>query len=111
MVREAAGQTNLPVFISENGCADGALPDARGEVADIDRIMYLRAYLRNVERAISEGFPVIGYFLWSLMDNFEWAEGCEKRFGLVRVDYATQKRIPKLSYHWYRQTIRQKRVA
>jgi beta-glucosidase len=111
MVREAAGQANLPVFISENGCADGALPDARGEVADIDRIMYLRAYLRNVERAISEGFPVNGYFLWSLMDNFEWAEGYEKRFGLVRVDYATQKRIPKLSYNWYQQTIRQKRIA
>ncbi len=111
MVGEAAGQTKLPVFISENGCADGALPNERDEVADVDRIMYLRAYLRSVQRLVAEGYPMIGYFPWSLMDNFEWAEGYTKRFGLVRVDYATQQRVPKLSYSWYQQVIREQRLA
>ncbi|MCU0772512.1 MAG: GH1 family beta-glucosidase [Verrucomicrobia bacterium] len=111
MVGEAAGQARLPVFISENGCADGAAANARHEVADVDRIMYLRAYLRSVQRLVAEGHPMVGYFPWSLMDNFEWAEGYTKRFGLVRVDYATQERIPKLSYHWYRHVIQANRVV
>ena len=110
MVTDALGQKDLPRFVSENGVADGAKPDAQGFVADIDRIMYYRQYLRNVQRAVSEGYPVVGYFPWSLMDNFEWACGYTKRFGMVRVDYATQKRIPKLSYSWYQQVIRNNRV-
>ena len=105
-VSQALGRTDLPVFISENGVADGAKPDANGFVADTDRIMYMRNYLRNVHRALTEGYPVIGYFPWSLMDNFEWACGYSKRFGMVRVDSATQKRTPKLSYSWYQQVIR-----
>ena len=68
-----------------------------GEVLDTDRIMYLRAYLSQLQRATSEGVPVRGYFLWSLMDNFEWTDGFGNRFGLVYVDFATQKRTPKLS--------------
>ena len=110
MVTDALGCKNLPRFVSENGVADGAKPDAKNFVADIDRIMYYRQYLRNVQRALSEGYPVIGYFPWSLMDNFEWACGYTKRFGMVHVDYATQKRTPKLSYSWYQQVIRNGRV-
>ena len=111
MVGEALGHPKLPIFISENGCADGNGPDAHGVVWDTDRVMYLRAYLRQVQRAIADGCPVVGYFPWSLLDNFEWACGYDKRFGLVRVDYKTQARTPKLSYHWYREVIRQHRVV
>jgi beta-glucosidase len=111
LLTDVLGRKDLPVYISENGCADGAKPDAMGEVADIDRVMYLRGYLRNVHRAITEGYPVIGYFPWSLMDNFEWGCGYAKRFGMIRVDYATQKRTPKLSYRWYQQVIRSNRVV
>ena len=60
---------------------------------------------------MSEGYPVVGYFPWSMMDNFEWACGYSKRFGMVYVDYATQKRVPKLSYHWYKQVIRSNSVV
>ena len=111
MVREAVGQKALPVFISENGCADGAPANANHEVADVDRIMYLRAYLQSAQRLLAEGYPLVGYYVWSLIDNFEWAEGYSKRFGLVRVDYATQRRVPKLSFHWYQQVIRQNRIV
>jgi beta-glucosidase len=111
MVGEAAGQKTLPVFVSENGCADGATANANHEVADVDRIMYLRAYLRSVRRLIAEGYPMVGYFPWSLMDNFEWAEGYTKRFGLARVDFVTQKRVPKLSFNWYQQVIRDNQIV
>jgi beta-glucosidase len=111
LVGEAAGKKELPIFISENGCADGGLPDAGGRVLDTDRIMYYRSYLGRVHRAVSEGYPVSGFFPWSLLDNFEWACGYSKRFGLVRVDYETQRRIPKLSFDWYREVIRNNRVV
>lgn len=110
MVTDALGCKDLPRFVSENGVADGAKPNAQGFVADIDRIMYYRQYLHNVHRALSEGYPVVGYFPWSLMDNFEWACGYSKRFGMTYVDFATQKRTPKLSYQWYQQVIRSGRV-
>ena len=73
--------------------------------------MYLRAYLRQLQRAVAEGYPVKGYFQWSLMDNFEWSCGYSKRFGITYVDYKTQRRIPKLSYRWYQQVIRENRVV
>lgn len=111
MVRDALGQKALPIFISENGCADSGPTNGTAEVQDVDRVMYLRSYLRQVHRALSEGHNVVGYFPWSLMDNFEWAYGYEKRFGLVYVDYATQKRTPKLSYRWYSQVIRKGQVV
>jgi len=111
LVGEAAARKDLPIFISENGCADSCEPDAFGLVRDVDRIMYLRAYLNQLARCVGEGYPVTGYFLWSLLDNFEWAKGYSQRFGLVRVDYPTQKRTPKLSYDWYREIIRNRCVV
>jgi beta-glucosidase len=111
LVGEAAGRKDLSVFVSENGCADNCEPDASGLVRDIDRIMYYRAYLTQLSRAVDEGYPVTGYFPWSLLDNFEWARGYSQRFGLVRVDYSTQRRIPKLSFSWYRGVIAENRVV
>jgi beta-glucosidase len=93
------------IYISENGTssADELAPD--GKVYDLDRIMYLRNYLTQLQRATAEGVPVRGYFLWSLMDNFEWIFGFEKRFGLYHVDFETQARVPKLSVSFYRDVI------
>lgn len=93
------------IYISENGTsADDPVVD--GRIDDSDRIMYLRNYLTEFQRATAEGYPLKGYFLWSLMDNFEWADGYTKRFGIHHVDFATQVRTPKLSAAWYRELIR-----
>ena len=81
-----------------------------GRVEDVDRVMYLRNHLTQLHRAVSEGYPVKGYFLWSLLDNFEWADGYSKRFGIHYVDFKTLKRTPKLSAEWYTQTIANNRV-
>jgi beta-glucosidase len=93
------------LYITENGCSADDIPDAAGRVEDVDRVMYLRNYLTQLHRAVSEGYPVSGYFLWSLLDNYEWADGYEKRFGIHHVDFATQRRTPKLSAQWYREVI------
>jgi beta-glucosidase len=74
---------------------------ADGQVYDTDRVMYLTAYLTALQRGVSEGVPVKGYFLWSLLDNYEWADGYSKRFGITYVDFETQKRTPKLSSKFY----------
>jgi beta-glucosidase len=93
------------IYITENGCSSSDVPAKDGIVYDTDRVMYLRNYLTHLQRAAAEGIPVRGYFLWSLMDNFEWADGYTNRFGLHYVDYATQKRTPKLSAAFYREVI------
>jgi beta-glucosidase len=93
------------IYISENGTSSEDRVHADGQIYDLDRIMYLRNYLRQLQRATSEGVPVRGYFLWSLMDNFEWIFGYEKRFGLYHVDFATQRRTPKLSAAFYRDVV------
>jgi beta-glucosidase len=93
------------IYISENGTSADDKIAADGNIYDLDRIMYLRNYLAQLQRAISEGVPVRGYFLWSLMDNFEWIYGFEKRFGLYRVDFDTLRRTPKLSASFYRDVI------
>ncbi len=93
------------IFISENGCASNDIPNAAGQIEDTDRIMYLRNYIGNLQRAAAEGYPIKGYFLWSLLDNFEWADGYTKRFGIHYVDFKTGKRTPKLSAEWYRNLI------
>jgi len=99
------GDALPPVFITENGCAypDTLSPD--GSVDDTDRIAFVAGHLGAVADAIAAGVDVRGYYLWSLMDNFEWAAGYTQRFGLVHVDYATQRRTPKASYAWYRDLI------
>jgi beta-glucosidase len=93
------------IYITENGCSSSDVPAADGKVYDTDRVMYLRNYLTQLQRATADGVPVKGYFLWSLMDNFEWADGYTNRFGLHYVDYATQSRTPKLSAAFYREVI------
>jgi beta-glucosidase len=93
------------IYITENGCSADDVVTADGRVEDTDRVMYLRNHLTHLHRAAAEGYPIKGYFLWSLMDNFEWADGYSKRFGLHYVDYKTQERIPKLSAEWYRDVI------
>jgi beta-glucosidase len=99
------------IYITENGCSSSDEPSADGRVYDTDRVMYLRNYLSHLQRATSEGVPVRGYFLWSLMDNFEWADGYTNRFGLHYVDYATQQRTPKLSASFYKEVIARHAVA
>ncbi len=93
------------LYIAENGASASDQPAADGAVYDVDRVMYLRNCLTHLQRATSEGVPVRGYFLWSLLDNFEWADGYATRFGIVHVDYATLKRTPKLSASFYREVI------
>jgi beta-glucosidase len=93
------------IYITENGCSSSDIPAADGVVYDTDRVMYLRNYLSQLQRATSEGVPVKGYFLWSLMDNFEWADGYDNRFGIHYVDYKSQKRTPKLSAQFYKQVV------
>jgi beta-glucosidase len=97
--RERYGDRLPPIVVTENGCSYEG-------VDDLDRIAYLDAHLRALHAALEAGVDVRGYFVWSLLDNFEWAEGYARRFGLVHVDYATQKRTPKASYHWFRDVLR-----
>ena len=99
------------LYITENGASSADEIAHDGHVYDTDRTMYLRNYLTQLQRAVSEGVPVRGYFLWSLLDNYEWADGYEKRFGIVYIDFATEKRTPKLSAAFYKQVIRDKRVG
>jgi beta-glucosidase len=94
-----------PIYITENGAAyaDGTGPD--GPHADARRVEYLGAHVEAARQAIAEGAELRGYFVWSLMDNFEWAQGLSKRFGLFHVDFATQRRTPRRSAHWYRDLV------
>ncbi|MEU4653717.1 GH1 family beta-glucosidase [Streptomyces sp. NPDC023723] len=96
--REAPG---LQLFITENGAAYDDKPGSDGQVHDPERVAYLNGHLSAVHRAIADGADVRGYYLWSLLDNFEWAYGYEKRFGSVYVDYVTLERTPKSSARWY----------
>jgi beta-glucosidase len=98
-------------YMTESGATFDDELTASGEVLDLDRREYLRSYLVSLHRAIAEGYDVRGYFVWSLLDNFEWAEGYARRFGIVHVDYATQIRTPKLSARWYAEVIRARRIV
>ncbi|OLZ69831.1 beta-glucosidase [Streptomyces sp. IMTB 2501] len=101
--REAPG---LPLYVTENGAAYDDKPDPDGRVHDPERIAYLRGHLSAVHRALTDGADVRGYYLWSLMDNFEWSYGYGKRFGAVYVDYGTLERTPKSSARWYGEAAR-----
>lgn len=98
---------HLPIMITENGMANVDFVMGDGMIHDPQRIEYLKGYLKGLKRASEEGYPIIGYQYWSILDNFEWAEGYDKRFGLIFVDYRTQQRILKDSALWYAKTIRE----
>lgn len=95
----------LPLYVTENGAAFPDQPGKDGVVDDLRRINYLQTYLQSCYKAIEEGVTLKGYFVWSLMDNFEWSFGFSKRFGLIFIDYETQKRYLKNSAHWYKEVI------
>ncbi|WP_019631816.1 GH1 family beta-glucosidase [Actinomadura atramentaria] len=104
-LRDRYGTALPPIVVTENGASFADEPGPDGTVDDADRIAFLDGHIRAMRTAIEEGIDVRGYFAWSLLDNFEWAEGYEPRFGLVHVDYPTQRRTPKRSYAWYRDLI------
>jgi len=111
LVRVAEDYAPSALYVTENGAA---FPDVRthdGCVHDPERVAYLDSYLNQVARAAAEGAPVKGYFVWSMLDNFEWAHGYGKRFGIVYVDYPTLERVPKDSFYWYRDFIASRRTT
>jgi beta-glucosidase len=99
------------IYITENGCASDDVFAEDGKIYDTDRIVFLRSYLTQLQRVTADGVPVKGYFQWSTMDNFEWTEGYGNRFGLIYVDFKTQKRTPKLSAMWFREAARRNAVV
>ncbi|HEX3591838.1 MAG TPA: GH1 family beta-glucosidase [Pseudonocardiaceae bacterium] len=104
-LRDRMGEHLPPLYVTENGCSGDDEVDDRGEVHDPDRIAYLTEHLAALATAVADGVDVRGYFVWSLLDNFEWSKGYRPRFGLVHVDYAAQTRTPKDSYRWYQSVI------
>lgn len=96
----------LPIYILENGAGSHETLDATGHLIDLERIGYLAVYLAAMHDAMAAGADVRGYFMWSLLDNFEWGAGYDSRFGLIYVDPLTQKRTPKASAQWYAALIR-----
>jgi beta-glucosidase len=111
LVRVAKDYAPAAIYITENGAA---FPDIRshdGHVHDLERTAYLDGHIGAVGQAIADGSPVKGYFVWSLLDNFEWAEGYSKRFGIVYIDYPTLERVPKDSFYWYRDLLAGRRGA
>jgi beta-glucosidase len=95
-----------PIVITENGLSSRDWVALDGGVHDPGRIDFTKRYLREFARAMASGVEGLGYFHWSIMDNFEWAAGYRERFGLVHVDYETQKRTPKDSFYWYQTVIK-----
>jgi beta-glucosidase len=102
----SAAAPGLPVYITENGCAAEDYVNPLGEVNDTERVSYLHQHLEAAARAIRDGASLAGYYLWSLLDNFEWGWGYQKRFGIVFVDFGTQRRIPKSSARFYSEVVR-----
>jgi beta-glucosidase len=108
LAAEVYGEKNI--YITENGCGYNDDQVVRGECLDLHRVEFLRNYLRELQRAVKQGVPVRGYFLWSFIDNFEWADGYRRRFGIVHNNFKTQRRTPKLSARWYASVIKANRV-
>jgi beta-glucosidase len=111
LVRVAQDYAPPSIYVTENGAAFGDVRVHDGRVHDPERTAYLESHIGAVERAIEEGAPVNGYFVWSMLDNFEWALGYSKRFGIVHIDYPTLERTPKDSFYWYRDFIASRRGA
>jgi beta-glucosidase len=101
----------VPLYVTENGCSYGDRPGPDGRVHDQKRIEFLEGFIGQVARAIDEGADVRGYYLWTLIDNFEWATGFSQRFGIVDVDHETQMRTIKDSAYWYRDLIARNEIA
>jgi beta-glucosidase len=107
LLLQVSGQApGIPLYITENGCAAEDYVDPLGQVNDEERIAYLRSHLEASARAIKAGVSLAGYYVWSLLDNFEWGWGFQKRFGIVFVDFETQRRIPKNSAKFYSEVVR-----
>jgi beta-glucosidase len=105
LIRVGRDYTDLPLYVTENGVAFNDYLNPEGEVTDEERIAYLDRHFHAAYEAIQSGTNLRGYLVWSFLDNFEWAEGYSKRFGLVYVEYASQRRVPKQSAYWYRDVI------
>ncbi len=107
LLLQVSGQApRVPLYITENGCAAEDYVDPLGQVRDLERISYLHQHLEAAARAIKAGVNLAGYYVWSLLDNFEWGWGYQKRFGIVFVDFETQRRIPKASAQFYSEVVR-----
>jgi beta-glucosidase len=111
LVQVARDYAPQAIYVTENGAAFGDVRVHDGRVHDPERTAYLESHIAAVSRAVGDGAPVKGYFVWSLLDNFEWAYGYSKRFGIVYVDYPTLERVPKDSFYWYRDFIASRRRA
>jgi beta-glucosidase len=110
LVATAARAEGIPLYITENGAAFSDRSTIDGRVVDTDRIAYLHGYLNACLDAVDCGVDLRGYFVWSLLDNFEWAFGYDKRFGIVHIDYETLIRTPKASYDWLARLTSSRRV-
>jgi beta-glucosidase len=105
LVRLRDEYTSLPLYVTENGSAEQDYAGPDGAVHDPMRVWYLGEHIKAAHAAIAKGVDLRGYFIWSLLDNFEWSHGFSMRFGLIYVDYPTGKRVPKDSYRWYKEVI------
>ncbi len=105
LARIAREHPGIPLLVTENGAAFEDHVEPTGAIHDALRVLYIQEHLAALHRAIADGVQLRGYFLWSLLDNFEWSYGYSKRFGIFYVDFATQERVPKASAHWYREVI------
>ncbi|MCU0791387.1 MAG: GH1 family beta-glucosidase [Opitutaceae bacterium] len=99
------------IYITENGAGYNDVPPAKGESNDLHRLNLVRSYLCELRRGIQDGVPVKGYFLWSFMDNYEWEDGYDRRFGVVYCDFKTQKRTPKFSARWFTKVMAENRIV
>ena len=106
LVQLSDAAPGLPLYITENGCAAEDYVDPEGVVKDLERVSYLHQHLDAAARAIKAGVNLAGYYVWSLLDNFEWGWGYQRRFGIVFVDFETQRRIPKSSARFYSDVVR-----
>jgi beta-glucosidase len=111
LVRVKNEYTQLPIYITENGAAFDDYVDPNGKVLDHDRVQYLQEHISAVHDSIEAGVNVQGYFVWSLLDNFEWALGYSRRFGVVWVDFPTGSRLPKESFRWYASTVKANAIS